>query len=47
MRGGEGEDEEDFELDENQIVQTILQLGNEIWKNFGQEEEIDDVSIFF
>jgi hypothetical protein len=35
MRGGQEEDEEDFELDENQIVQTILQLGNEIWKNFG------------
>ena len=22
-------------------------LGNEIWKNFGQEEEIDDVRVFF
>lgn len=47
MRGPDDDEGEDYELDENQIVQTILQLGNEIWKNFGQEEEIDDVSIFF
>ena len=32
---------------QEQIVQTILIIGNEIWRNFGQEEEIDDVSIFF
>ena len=45
--GSNQDDQEDYELTENQIVQTILQLGNEIWKNFGQEEEIDDVSVFF
>ena len=40
-------DDEDYELDQEQIIQTILILGNEIWKNFGQEEEIDDVRVFF
>ena len=30
---GEGEDNE---LDEEQIKNKILILGNEIWKNFGQ-----------
>lgn len=47
MEGSEDEGEEDFELDQEQIIQTILILGNEIWKNFGQEEEIDDVRVFF
>lgn len=45
------EDDGELDMDEmeqqEQIVQTILILGNEIWRNFGQEEEIDDVSIFF
>jgi hypothetical protein len=39
--------EEDYELDQEQIIQTILILGNEIWKNFGQTQELDDVRIFF
>ena len=43
----EMDDEEDYELDQEQIIQTILILGNEIWKNFGQEQELDDVRIFF
>ena len=47
MEGSDDEGEEDFELDQEQIIQTILILGNEIWKNFGQEEEIDDVRVFF
>lgn len=46
MMDGSGDDE-DYELDQEQIIQTILILGNEIWKNFGQEEEIDDVRVFF
>ena len=29
-----GEDDE-YELDQDEIIQTILMLGNEIWKNFG------------
>ena len=47
MEGSDDDGEEDFELDQEQIIQTILILGNEIWKNFGQEEEIDDVRVFF
>ena len=34
----EGEDdEEEYELNQEQIIETILLLGNEIWKNFGGE----------
>ena len=29
------------------MIQTILAIGNEIWHNFGQEEEIDDYQVFF
>ena len=45
---GEGEEEdEDYELDQEQIIQTILALGNEIWRNFGQEQQILDYTVFF
>ena len=45
---GEGEDDdEEYELGQEQVIQTILLLGNEIWRNFGQEEEIDDYAVFF
>ena len=39
--------EEEYELDQEQVIQTILAIGNEIWHNFGQEEEIDDYQVFF
>ena len=42
-----GEEDEEEEFDQEQIIQTILAIGNEIWKNFGQDEEIDDVRVFF
>jgi hypothetical protein len=29
------------------VVQVILQLGNEILRNLGVEEPIDDVAVFF
>ena len=29
------------------VVEVILKLGNEVLKNVGVEEEIDDVSVFF
>jgi len=41
------DEEEEYELDQEQIIQAILTLGNEIWHNFGQEGEIDDYSVFF
>ena len=45
------DDDEDLSMDEmeqqKQIIQTILILGNDIWRNFGQDDEIDDVEIFF
>lgn len=45
---GDGEDDdEEYELGQEQVIQTILLLGNEIWRNFGQEEEIDDYAVFF
>jgi len=47
MDDGQEMDEEDYELDQEQIIQTILVLGNEIWKNFGQTQPLDDVRIFF
>jgi len=39
---GLGEDEIGFE-DEQQIYDTILALGNEIWRNFGQEQPIEEI----
>jgi hypothetical protein len=45
--GDAGEDDEDYELGQEQVIQTILLLGNEIWRNFGQEEVIDDYAVFF
>jgi len=39
--------DDDYELDQEQIIQTILILGNEIWNNFGQTQQLDDVRIFF
>ena len=47
---GEMDDDDDemgLEQHKNLIVETIVMLGNEIWRNFGQEDELDDVSIFF
>ena len=41
------EEDDEYELDQEQIINTILILGNEIWKNFGQEQQLDDVRIFF
>ena len=41
-----GEDEE-YELDQEQVIRTILAIGNEIWHNFGQEEQIEDYAVFF
>ena len=41
------DDEMGLEQHKNLIVETIVMLGNEIWRNFGQEDELDDVSIFF
>lgn len=42
------DDDEEFELNQEQIIETILLLGNEIWKNFGGEPQpLDDVRIFF
>lgn len=41
------DDDEDYELGQEQVIQTILALGNEIWRNFDQEEEIDDYAVFF
>ena len=43
----DGEEDEDYELGQEQVIQTILLLGNEIWRNFGQEEVIDDYAVFF
>ena len=43
----EEEDDEEYELNSEQIIQTIILLGNEIWKNFGQVTPLDDVRIFF
>lgn len=31
----------------NIVVEVILKLGNEVLKNVGVEEQIDDVSVFF
>jgi hypothetical protein len=43
----EGEEDGEYELNQEQIIQTILVLGNEIWKNFGQTQPLEDVRIFF
>ncbi|CDW83414.1 UNKNOWN [Stylonychia lemnae] len=45
MSNKDGESEGDF--DEQQIVQAILELGNEILRNLGVEERIDDLGVFF
>ena len=29
------DDGEEYDLTQEQIIQTILMLGNDIWKNFG------------
>lgn len=48
MDGDDGEELDSDEMEQQkQIVQTILILGNDIWRNFGQEDELDDVEIFF
>lgn len=40
-------EEEEYELDQQQVINAILELGNEIWHNFGQEDVIMDYSVFF
>lgn len=40
-------DDDEEELNEEEIVQVILQLGNDILKNLRVEEPIDDVGVFF
>jgi len=35
------------DLSEEQIVATILDLGNQIWGNMGFEDPIQDASVFF
>lgn len=42
----EGEEEE-YEQDQQQVISAILVLGNEIWHNLGQEDDIYDYSVFF
>ena len=43
----DGENDEAYELVQNEVIKTILLLGNEIWRNFGQEEVITDYGVFF
>ncbi len=59
MDDGEDGNEEEQELNEEEskpfiniwilliVVQVIIQLGNEILRNLGVEEPIDDVAVFF
>jgi len=47
MGEGEGEEDMEQELNEEEIVQVIIQLGNDILRNLGVEEPIDDVAVFF
>ena len=37
----------DEEANEEQIVKTILKLGNDILQNLGMEEFIEDIDVFF
>jgi hypothetical protein len=59
MGEGEGEEDMEQELNEEEsmythtnlinskVVQVIIQLGNDILRNLGVEEPIDDVAVFF
>ena len=38
---------ESLELDEEQVIGAILAMGNEIWRNLGQTQTLNDVSLFF
>jgi len=42
-----GDSQEMEDLSEEQIIATILDLGNQIWGNMGFEEPIQDASVFF
>ena len=45
---GLGEDDLEYGLEsESQVIEAILSLGNEVWRNFGQEQALDEVEIFF
>jgi hypothetical protein len=40
-------DVDDDEYEQQEVINTILAIGNEIWRNFGQEDPIDDIGHFF
>ena len=41
------ENESEYEMDQEEVIKTILGIGNEIWRNFGQEGMIEDYTVFF
>ena len=39
--------ESDEDLTEEQKIAIIMDLGNQIWHNMGQDEDIEDTTVFF
>ena len=37
----------EYEMGQEEVIMTILGIGNEIWRNFGQEAILEDYTVFF